>query len=150
MTQHCSRTMAHPDPIRPGFLSRRRDTSARIKYRIRFSHSKIHSMANKAELEHLHVSRPHNLLRRNYGWTIMSGTWNHLRQRKCGTEEYLMSFIKKEAEYQGKIEAAGYCSPTWRLQRALRDLLNATYLQGESAVTAPPLFDGAGRGASLF
>ena len=61
-----------------------------------------------------------------------------------------MRFIKKEVEYQGKIEAAGYCSPTWRLQRALRDLLNATYLQGESAVTAPPFFDGAGRGVSPF
>jgi hypothetical protein len=35
--------------------------------------------------------------------------WNHLRQRKGGTEEDLMSFIKKEVEYQGKIEAAGYC-----------------------------------------
>ena len=86
----------------------------------------------------------------NYGWTIMSGTWNHLRQRNCGTEEEVMRFIKKEVEYQGKIEAAGYCSPTWRLQRALRDLLNATYLQGESAVTAPPFFDGAGRGVSPF
>ena len=37
----------------------------------------------------------------------MSGTWNHLRQRTCGTEQDLMSFIKKEVEYQGKIEAAG-------------------------------------------
>ena len=83
-------------------------------------------------------------------WTIMSGTWNHLRQRNCGTEEEVMRFIKKEVEYQGKIEAAGYCSPTWRLPRALRDLLNATYLQGESAVTAPPFFDGAGRGVSPF
>ena len=44
----------------------------------------------------------------NYGWTIMSGTWNHLRQRNCGTEEEVMRFIKKEVEYQGKIEAAGY------------------------------------------
>jgi len=86
----------------------------------------------------------------NHGWTIMSGTWNHLRQRKGGTEEDLMSFIKKEVEYQGKIEATGYCSPTWRLQRALRGLLNGTCLLGESAVTAPPFFDGASRGASPF
>jgi hypothetical protein len=63
---------------------------------------------------------------------------------------HLMSFVKKEAEYHGKIDAAGYCSPTWRLQRALRDLLNGTYLQGESAVTARPFFDGPGRGASPF
>ena len=86
----------------------------------------------------------------NHGWTIMSGTWNHFRQRKGGTEEDLMSFIEKEVEYQGKIEAAGYCSPTWRLLRALRGLLNGTCLLGESAVTAPPFFDGASRGASPF
>ena len=46
----------------------------------------------------------------NHGCTIMSGTWNHLRQRRQSTEVDLMSFIKKEPEYQGKIEAAGYCS----------------------------------------
>ena len=61
-----------------------------------------------------------------------------------------MSFIKKEAEYQDRIEAAGYCLPTWRVQRALRGLLNATDLHGESEVTAPPFSDGAGRGVSRF
>ena len=64
MTQHFSLTMAfNSNPIRPGFLSRRRDTGARINNRIRFSHSKIYSMADKKELEHLHISRSHNLLR---------------------------------------------------------------------------------------
>jgi hypothetical protein len=38
----------------------------------------------------------------------MSGTCNHLRKKKSGTEEDLMSFIKKEVEYQGKIEISGY------------------------------------------
>ena len=67
-------------------------------------------------------------------------------------EEELVNFNKKEAEYQGKMEAeaAGYGSPTWRVQRALRGLLNVADLQGESAVTAHLFFSGTGRGASQF
>ena len=96
-------------------------------------------MANKKELEHLHVSRPHNLLRRELWMDNHEWNMEPLTTEKVWHGRRLDGFIKKEAEYQGKIEAAGYCSPTWRLQRALRGLLNATYLQGESAVTAPPL-----------
>jgi hypothetical protein len=76
-------------------------------------------MTNKANLDIFTFQGLTTCSDVNYGWTIMSGTWNHLRQRKDGTEEDVLSFIKKETEYQGKIEAVGCCSPTWRLQRAL-------------------------------
>ena len=51
---------------------------------------------------------------------------------------------------QEKLEMSGCSSPIWRLQRALQGIFGATYLQGESAITAPPLFSSAGRGEVHF
>jgi hypothetical protein len=49
-----------------------------------------------------------------------------------------------------QLESAGYRSPTWKVLRALQSLLAAEQLQGESAVTTPPFFPSAGRGAVQF
>ena len=43
-----------------------------------------------------------------------------------------------------------FSSPTWRLLRALQSIHGAVCVQGESAVTAPPFFKHAGRGATNF
>ena len=58
--------------------------------------------------------------------------------------------IHDESTIQEKLEATGYSSPTWRLQRALQSTYGAVCVQGESAVTAPPFFKHAGRGATNF
>ena len=59
-------------------------------------------------------------------------------------------FIREEVEHQERREAAGYRSPTWTVLRTLQSLLAATQLQEESAVTAPPFFQGGGRGTVWF
>ncbi len=52
------------------------------------------------------------------GWTVMSSTYNHLRQGKERSISELSAFIRKEGEQQERLEARGYRSPTWRLLRA--------------------------------
>ncbi len=84
------------------------------------------------------------------GWTVKSSTYNHLRQESKRSISELKAFIRKEGEQQEHLEARGYRSPTWRLLRALQSLFSAVQLQGESAVTAPPFFPSAGRGATKF
>ena len=83
-------------------------------------------------------------------WTIMSGTWNHLNKRWNGLQASLPHYIREERLYQEGIEAEGYRSPTWRVLRALQELHGAKTLQGESALTAPPFFEAAGRGQRIF
>ena len=83
-------------------------------------------------------------------WTIMSSTYNHLRQGRDKGIDELKVFIRTEVELQERLEATGYRPPTWRLLRALQSLLSAVQLQGESAVTAPPFFPSAGRGTTQF
>ena len=67
-------------------------------------------------------------------WTIMSGVYNHLRQGRETSNNGLGTLIRAEVEHQDRIEVMGYRSPTWRLLRALKSLLSAVQLQGESAV----------------
>ena len=83
-------------------------------------------------------------------WTIMSSVYSHLRQGREKNTSELKTLIRAEGEQQERLEAMGYRSPTWRLLRALQSLLSAVQLQGESAVTAPPLFPSAGRGTTRF
>ena len=71
-------------------------------------------------------------------WTIMSSTYNHLRQGRDKGIDELKAFIRAEVELQERLEATGYRPPTWRLLRVLQSLLSAVQLRGESAVTAPP------------
>jgi hypothetical protein len=75
---------------------------------------------------------------------------NHVRSKRGKDERSVAMFIRKEVEYQERLEAAGYRSPTWRVLRGLQSLLSATQLQGESAVAAPPFFPNAGRGTVRF
>ncbi len=72
------------------------------------------------------------------------------RQELDDHEYELKMLIRAEVEQQERFEAMGYRSPTWRLSRALQSLFSAVQLQGESAVTAPPFFPSAGRGATRF
>ena len=77
-------------------------------------------------------------------WTIMSRAHNHVRHKKGMIEQGIEKFIREEVDHQEQLEAASYRSPTWRVLHALQSLLSAAQLQGESAVTAPPLFPSCG------
>jgi hypothetical protein len=81
-------------------------------------------------------------------WT-MSSTYNHLRQGREKKSD-LGTLIRAEVEFQERLEATGYRSPTWRVLRALQSMLSAVQLQGESAVTAAPFFSSAGRRKTRF
>ena len=84
------------------------------------------------------------------GWAIMSGTWNHISRRWKTSELALADFIHNESMMQEKLESLGYSSPTWRLLRALQSIHGAVCVHGESAVTTPPFFKHAERGATNF
>ncbi len=77
-------------------------------------------------------------------------SFGFIRQERNRSTSELRTFIRAEVDQQDRLEAMGYRSPTWRLLRALQSLLSAVQLQGESAVTAPPSFPRAGRGAIGF
>jgi len=47
------------------------------------------------------------------------------------------------------LEEPGYRSPTWAVLRALQQINNATRIEGEAAMSAPPFFQSAGRGDLL-
>ena len=47
-------------------------------------------------------------------------------------------------------EEAGYRSPTWKILRALQQVNKATRIEGEAIMSAPPLFESAGRGDLEF
>ena len=84
-------------------------------------------------------------------WTVMSGIWHHLQaQNKATNTGELARFLSSEIKYQNSLETQGYRSPTWRLLRALQNVHGATTVQGESAVSAPPFFQTAGRGDAKF
>jgi hypothetical protein len=83
-------------------------------------------------------------------WTIMSSAYSHLRQGGKKDASELKTLIRVEVEQQECFEAMGYRSPTRRLLRALQSLFSSVQLQRESAVTAPPFFPSAGRGATRF
>jgi hypothetical protein len=80
----------------------------------------------------------------------MSSTYNHVRNKRGEDERGMEMFIREEVDHQERLEAAGYRSPTRKVLRALQSLLSARQLQEESAVTAPPFFQSAGRGTVRF
>ena len=79
-------------------------------------------------------------------WTIMSSTWNHLQHQWEERVGDLIPEIHIECKHQDKLEEEGYRSPSWRVLRALKDIIGATRIQGESMITAPPFFTSAFRG----
>ena len=83
-------------------------------------------------------------------WTIMRGIWNHLKNRWTKSREELTKWIWEEKEHQGRLEDRGYRSPTWKMLEALKPINGATRLYGESAVTAAPMFEHAGRNGRVY
>jgi len=63
-----------------------------------------------------------------------------------GCEQKLITTIRKETERMEEKEEAGYRSPTWRVLRALQQVNKATRIEGETIMSAPPLFESASRG----
>jgi hypothetical protein len=59
----------------------------------------------------------------------------------------LLCQVHEETQHQDCIEACGYRSPTWRVLRALKAIIDAKMVIGESAVTAAPFL--AARGQHL-
>ena len=47
-------------------------------------------------------------------------------------------------------EEAGYRSQTWKILQALQHVNKATRIEGEAIMSAPPLFESAGRGDLEF
>jgi hypothetical protein len=89
-------------------------------------------------------------LEKGYICSINSSTWNHLQALWQGTPLDLLRSVFKEIQYQDRIEACGYRSPTWQILRALLSVNEAKVMVGESAVTAAPFFDCAGRPSQPF
>jgi hypothetical protein len=58
--------------------------------------------------------------------------------------------VHEETQHQDCIEACGYRSATWRILRALKSVNEAKVVLGESAVTAAPFFENAGRPSKPF
>jgi hypothetical protein len=81
----------------------------------------------------------------NRGWTIMSGTWNFLKNHSSRQAD-LTTHIQEEVNRQREAENAGYRSPTWATLRCLQKLGKATCVNGGTAITLPPFFDSARRG----
>ena len=69
-----------------------------------------------------------------------------------GCEQELITTIRKETARirMEEKEEAGYRSPTWRLFRALQHVNKATRIEGETIMSALPLFESAGRGDLKF
>ena len=83
-------------------------------------------------------------------WTIMGSAWHFLCKQTGRSNGDLRGFVRSEVAYQDRLEATGYRSPSWRVLRALQGIREATQLQGESAVSAPPFFECFGRGRTTF
>jgi hypothetical protein len=62
----------------------------------------------------------------------------------------LLRQVHEETQHQDCIEACGYRSSTWHVLRALKAIIDAKVVTGESAVTAAPFFESAGRPSKPF
>jgi len=80
------------------------------------------------------------------GWTITSRGWNFLKKQECweGHEQVLIATIRKETKRTEELEEAGYRSPTWVVLRALQQINSATRIEGETAMSTPPIVQSAG------
>jgi len=83
-------------------------------------------------------------------WMIESARWTFLQYAILAREEGLVASIHAEQLHQKELEAQGYRSVTWAVLRAAAALMGATVLQGETAVSALPCFETAGRGSTAF
>jgi ribonuclease HI len=79
------------------------------------------------------------------GWTIMSGTWNHLRKVWGPTPDTLAK-IQASCKTQESLEEANVFSPTRHLLLAIKRLWQVDRVHGLPAVAAPAFFPSASRG----
>jgi hypothetical protein len=79
------------------------------------------------------------------GWTIMSGTWNHLRKVWGPTPDTLAK-IQASCKDQDSLEEANVFSPTRHLLLTLKRLWQIDRVHDLPAVTAPAFFPSASKG----
>ena len=70
-------------------------------------------------------------------WTNTSGAWNFLKKNKGwnGCEQEPITVIRKETERMEEKEEVWYRSPTWTLLLALRQINEATRIEGETMMS---------------
>jgi hypothetical protein len=83
------------------------------------------------------------------GWTVMSGTWNHLRRVWCPTQDTLVR-IQDSCKDQESLEETNVFSPTRHLLLTLKRLWQLDRVQGLPAVSAPAFFPSASRGEECW
>ena len=81
------------------------------------------------------------------GWTVMSGTWNHLR-RVWGPTQDTLARIQASCKDQESLEEANVFSPTRHLLLTLKRLCQLDRVHGLPAVAAPAFFPSASKGRS--
>ena len=79
------------------------------------------------------------------GWTIMSGTWNHLRKVWGPTPDTLAK-IQASCKTQESLEEANVFSPTRHLLLAIKRLWHIDRVHGLPTVAAPSFFPSASKG----
>ena len=63
---------------------------------------------------------------KEYTWSINSTTWNDIQTMWQGPPLDLLHQVHEETQHQDYIEACGYRSPTWRVLRALKAIIDVT------------------------
>ncbi len=79
------------------------------------------------------------------GWTIMSGTWNHLR-KVWGPTQDTLTRIQASCKDQESLEEANFFSPTRHILLTLKRVWQLDRVHGLPAVAAPAFFPSASKG----
>ena len=79
------------------------------------------------------------------GWTIMSGTWNHLRKVWGPTPDTLAK-IQVSCKSQECLEEVNVFTPTRHLLLTIKQMCQLDRVHGLPAVVAPAFFPSASRG----
>ena len=83
------------------------------------------------------------------GWTVMSGTWNHLR-KVWGPTQDTLARIQASCKDQESLEEANVFSPTRHLLLTLKRLWQLDRVHGLPAVAAPDFFPSASNGEECW
>ena len=83
------------------------------------------------------------------GWTVMSGTWNHLRKVWGPTPDTLAK-IQASCKDQERLEEANVFSPTRHLLLTLKRLWQLERVHGLPAVAAPAFFPSPSQGEECW
>ena len=75
---------------------------------------------------------------------------NFLRKQWLNREQELITVIQEETKRTEDKEETGHRSPTWSILRALQKINKAKRLEGEAIMSAPSIFQSAGRGDLKF